>query len=275
MGNIHILIPAVRAQITDAVRAGDAQPNLEDYLRPSDLGRDLPLDLLARLLADAEAEFADNPAESDRWLAPRLHATLRLTRAEAARNGFWWWLTIALHPDYVRWRWQGRRGVGEVESTGTPAKRFLGTERDNALARLWWGAELFRDGGDYTPVERAFTMQDVPNTWLALNAVHHRPAGQAALRILPTLNSKQINRLSTALDHVLTTIQLDALAPDPGTEVIAIEEWIAGRPDPEEILEELPSGPDEDPVNTEHIDRVEALLRDVAKSIGLPLPEKI
>ena len=274
MNNAKTLLPSVRAQITDAFRTGDATVNTEDYARPLELGRDLPIDLVRELLASAQRDFADDPPASDRWLAPRLHATLRLTRHEAADRGLWAWLAVDLFPDYIRWRWRGRRSAEGEEPAGPPAKRFVGTERDNGLARLWWGAELFRNGADYGPVERAFVMQDVPNTWLALNAIHHRAAAQAALGILPGLNSKQINRLSTALDHVLTTIQLDAVAPVAGPDVIAIEEWISQAPDRHAILgDELPAGPDEDPSDVDMVARVDKLLRDVAVSIGLPLPE--
>lgn len=274
MSNAKTLLPSARAQITDAFRAGDAVPSIDEYVRSLEFGRNLALDLVGELLTAAQRDFADDPPASDRWLAPRLHAALRLTRFEAADRGLWAWLAVALFPEYIRWRWRGRRGAEGEEPAGPPAKRFVGSERDNALARLWWGAELFRDGGDYGSVERAFVMQDVPNTWLALNAIHHHAAAQAALRILPSLNSKQINRLSTALDHVLTTIQLDAVAPVPGPDVIAVDEWIAEMPDRDAVLgDELPGGPEEDPTDPDMVARVEKLLRDVAASIGLPLPE--
>ncbi|MGY1640833.1 DUF6339 family protein [Geodermatophilus sp. SYSU D00703] len=274
MSNAKTLLASVRGQITDAFRAGDTPAHTEDYRRPLDLGRDLPLELIGELLATAQHQFAEDPRLSDRWLAPRLHAALRLTREEAADRGLWAWMAVDLYPDYIRWRWRGRRNGDGEESAGPPVKRFIGNDRDHGLARLWWGAELFRDGSDYAPVERAFVMQDVPNTWLSLNAIHHRAAAQAALAILPSLNSKQINRLSTALDHVLTTIQLDAVAPVAGPDVVAIEDWISERPDRDVVLgEERPTGPEEDATEQELVTRVEQLLRQVATSIGLPLPD--
>jgi hypothetical protein len=274
MTNARTLMTSARAQITNGFRAGDAAADIGDHLRPLDLGRDLPVDLITELLDTAQNSFADDPPSSDRWLAPRLHATLRLTRHEAADPGLWAWIAVDLAPDYVRWRFPGRRGSDGEEAAGPPAKRFIGNDRDNAVARLWWGAELFRNGPDYGPVERAFRMQDVPNTWLSLNAVHHRAAAQAALGILPGLNSKQINRLSTALDHVLTTIQLDAVAPVSGPDVIAIEEWVSQTPDRDGVLgDELPYGPDEEPMEPQVVARVATLIREVATSIGLPLPD--
>lgn len=273
MSNANILMPSVRPQLTDAFRAGGAVPNLEDYVRPLDLGRDLPLDLVAELIATARRDFDEDAHASDRWLAPRLHAALRLTRHEAADRRFWAWLAVGLFPDFVRWRYSSRRGADGEDAPGPPLKRFVGGQRDNAFARLWWGAELFRDGGDYRPVERAFVMQDVSNTWLALDAIHHRAAAQAALKILPSLGSKQINRLSTALDHVLTTVQLDAAAPVAGPDVVAMEEWVSEAPDRDAVLgDSLPAGPDEDPMDSEYIAHVERVLREVAASIDLPLP---
>src|SRR3954447_21286653 len=123
MNNTKTLMPSIRAQITDAFRAGDSTVSTEDYVRPLELGRDLPLDIARELLTRAQYDFADRIPASDRWLAPRLHATLRLTRNEAADRGLWAWLAVDLFPDYVRWRWRGRRSVEGEEAGGPPVKR--------------------------------------------------------------------------------------------------------------------------------------------------------
>src|SRR5262249_11138333 len=77
--------------------------------------------------------------------APPGHATLRLTRREAADRRIWAHLATVLLPDYTRWRW---RDPGEP---GGPAAidRFVGDEATNAISRPWWIAELTRDGADY------------------------------------------------------------------------------------------------------------------------------
>jgi hypothetical protein len=277
MSNARVLLPAARAQLTPAFRQGLSDPDLRDYLQPFALDDDLPLDDVRRLLQHAADAFASDPPASDRWLAPRLHAALRLRRAEAAERGLWGWLGAVEYPDYARWRFPGRGEEEEDESKrGTPLKRFVGSGRDHALARLWWGAELFRNGSSYAPVVRAFVKQDVPSTWLSLDAVHHPAAAQAALRLLPELGSKPINRLSTALDHVLTTIQLDVIAPIEPPDTIAADEWVSGRADIDDLLEEtLPVGPDEDPVPDELVEAVEELLIRVAAEIGLSLESQV
>ncbi len=273
MTSMQTLAPAARAQLTPAFRQGHATVDLREYLQSAVDARDLPVAELRILLDEARSRHQGDPALSDRWLAPRLHALLRLDRKDAGDTRMWAWLASVGCPEYVRWRFPGKGDEEEDEfKRGTPLKRFLGQDRDNALARLWWGGELCRDGGNYEPVERAFIVQDVPNTWFSLDAFHHPACGQAALRLLPTMGSRPVNRLATAMDHVLTTIQLDVVAPAPPPETVAVTEWREEDVDLEALLEDsLPEGPDESPVDPSQIDAVEGLLRRVAGEIGLKL----
>jgi hypothetical protein len=261
--NARILLPAARSLLTDDFRLGISNPDLTDYLSPLALDRNLDLVTVKALLERTIEKFREDPAHSDEWLAPRFHAALRLRRTEAGDTGLWRWLGVVVFDDYVRWRF-----------SAVPLKRFVGGDRDHALSRLWWGAELFRNGGDYGPVTRAFSMQDIPNTWLILNAMHNRAAAQAALTYLPDMSSDTINKLSTALDDVLMTIQLDAVAPADQPDVVAADEWVAETADIEDLFEEdLPEGPIEDSVSEEAINAVKALIERVAEAIGLDLPQ--
>jgi hypothetical protein len=247
--------------------------DLKDYLRPIRGGLELPLEELGQMLDAARERFADEPARSDRWLAPRVHALLRLTRAEAGEKQLWAWMAAVAFPDYVRWRFPGKGDEEEDENLrGTPIKRFAGQDRDNALSRLWWGGELCRNGADYRPVEEAFVVQDVPNTWFSLDAFHHPACAQAALRLLPRMQGRPVNRLATALDHVLTTIQLDVVASATPPDSQAVLDWRGEEIDIEALLEDkLPTGPDESAVEPEDVDAVEMLLRRVAKEMHPPL----
>src|SRR4051794_2874114 len=76
-------------------------------------GTPVALDALAALLAEFDRRrehdwptVSDRP-KSDSWLAPRLHACLRLSRAQASDKGVWHWLAVALGSSYVEWRWGG------------------------------------------------------------------------------------------------------------------------------------------------------------------------
>src|SRR3712207_5044930 len=95
--------------------------------------------LMRRVGALAESGEWRTAEESDTWLSPRLHSALRLTRAEAGDRGLWHWLALR-YRSYVEYRWTGDGGVNR--------DRWFGPVHKQALARLWWGAELFRDGDD-------------------------------------------------------------------------------------------------------------------------------
>ena len=101
----------------------------------------LPLDCVVALMDEVDnrkSTWGDRTV-SDRWLAPRLHYALRLTRAEAADPDLWAWFGIRVLDNY-EWRWSGKNGTAD--------NRFRGPMHKQAFARPWWGAELFRKGPD-------------------------------------------------------------------------------------------------------------------------------
>lgn len=237
----------------------DVTPYTEDFQRAVDV------EPLVNLLEEAQRRFGDDRTGSDRWLAPRVHHVLRLTRREAARRGLWIWLGVAAAPDYVRWRFPGAEGV-------TDAERFIGREDKQAIARLWWGAELMRDGPDYAPVQVGFSMQDVPNTWMRLDVFHNRPLVQAVLRVLAGLNggglatSDQVNRLATAVNAAACTVLVDSVGPDPDFDPDLLAVWLEGEVDETLLLSHDPDGPGDDPVPTEAIDAMEVFVRRIIAS---------
>jgi hypothetical protein len=230
-------------------------------------GRGFDAALLGELLEEAKARYTDPPS-SDSWLAPRLHSVLRLTRAEASDNGLWFWLSVTQGAAYVRWRWP-------ATTDGKSLKRYKGGDRDNALSRLWWTAEIFRNGADYAPATKALSLQDVPSTWLVLRAVHNRPAALAAVDKIESWTglsdlTRRVNRLSKVLNHHLTTVMIDAVAPDAGSDPGAMAEWLTGRPERTEVLADaLPEGPPEDSVDASAVSAARGLLDAVAAKEGL------
>ena len=130
-------------------------------------GSSIKISVLDALMREATrrrdaGDWADDRATVDRWLAPRVHASLRLDRATAADRAVWEWLAIRYH-QHTQWRW------GNPDTGAVADDRWYGPVHKQVMARLWWGAELFRNGGDYRPVERAFIRQDLINSYL------HRP----------------------------------------------------------------------------------------------------
>ncbi|MFJ9915222.1 DUF6339 family protein [Actinacidiphila glaucinigra] len=206
------------------------------------------------LFNEAMRRFPDDRSAADGWLAPRLHATLRMNRAEAADGALWNHLALLVAPDYVVWRHKGK----EV----TPTVRFSGPHYTQAFARLWWAAELFRDGEDYRPVEIACRVQDVLNTTLRLDVMDHRPTAQAVLCIVRQLLNEgtsgigaRVNALSAAVNAAGSTLVYDVLAPDAPIDHDALHDWILDAEDsPAVPWDRLPDGPDDGSVPRNAID---------------------
>jgi len=73
---------------------------------------------------------------SDGEMAATIHQALAgLTLREACDAEMWAWLACCGCPRYVRWRW-------DSDNTNALWTRFAGNTRRNALARLWWWAEI-------------------------------------------------------------------------------------------------------------------------------------
>ncbi|SED32416.1 DUF6339 family protein [Rhodococcus koreensis] len=195
------------------------------------------------LLVEAMDRFESKRASADGWLAPRLHATLRLTRAEAAEMELWNYIALVVAPDYVVWRHKGTDVALPV--------RFSGPHYTQAFARLWWAAELFRNGEDYRPVEVACQVQDVLNTTMRLDVIDHRPTALAIIHILEDLIQNKtthlgdhINALSSAVNTAGSTVVYDVLAPDLPADDDAVREWISEAEGMSSVpWDRLPDGP--------------------------------
>ncbi|KMO99776.1 DUF6339 family protein [Streptomyces roseus] len=208
------------------------------------------------LVDDAVFEFREDRTRADAWLAPRLHATLRLTRREAADKRLWNHLALAVAPDYVVWRHLSEPTAKKPERR-VAAERFRGPADRQCFSRLWWAAELFRNGSDYEPVDIACGNQDLIHTVLRSELIDHRPTAQALVRLLKSgqvSGGREINGLSVAINTAGATLLYDILAPDQPRDPARLRHWIAeaGSAPPVERYE-LPSGPDEDPVPEESV----------------------
>src|SRR4051794_40777577 len=78
-------------------------------------GSDIDLTVLDALMAEfvsrrASGQWNDDRATVDRWLSPRVHYALRLTRNLAADREMWEWLAVR-YQDHTYWRWFDRNAV--------------------------------------------------------------------------------------------------------------------------------------------------------------------
>lgn len=174
--------------------------------------------------------------DTDGWLVPRVHWAFRLTRAEASDKGTWHWLAAGPLRDYVEWRWGTTRPVEDT--------RWVGGINKQAVARLWWGAELIRDGSDYSLAVQAFTrMQDIPHNSLHRPFMRCRPMALQQVRAM--LTEHQAGRLTRA-SRSIRSFQRMANAVAVGTPPEQECAWTGDRPDVyrQWLREELTAPPD-------------------------------
>jgi hypothetical protein len=271
MRTLKGLNPFGRLLVTEDFRRGDpAAVDADQYIEEVNLGREVPLGPLREVVAEAMRRFEHDPQKSDSWLGPRVHATLRLTRREAADKRIWEYLTVVEFPHYVRWRWEKVDNPDKV----VPQDRFLGEDSKNALARLWWATELTRNGSNYERCVVALSISRFSVSWLHLVLAHHRAAALAVVDFLDTYQGKgatdtQGQVMAKATNVALRTLCLDALAASPPTDAEAVREWISQKVDETTMMDQLPLGPDEAEVSEIDIAAVREFLDDLAQRIQL------
>lgn len=185
-----------------AVPAHDIAPLVEA------LPRDVPLEAFDAALDACLRTTRPHSARIDAALASEVHRTLSITRREAREPGIWRWLAVVHRPDFVRHRWENR-------SWATMRTRFwsLGTRPEsNAFARLWWIAELTREGDDYALTERVFARQPLAtNLFVRRTLSSHRPAVAACIAALEDRPAQVVEATMRALSRRLSTLLLESL----------------------------------------------------------------
>jgi hypothetical protein len=266
MTQLQRLDGAVQRRVGPGFRAGIESLECSDYLR--DFDRPLDLEPLEAVLTEAMDRFSNKPPEADAWAAPRVHYALRLSRREAGDRDVWRFIGLVPAPRYVRWRW----GKGNDPDAGVDdaagLERFVGPDYKHAVGRLWWMAELFRNGPDYAQAVLAMTNQDIPNNLFRMDLAHHRPTVQAFVRTLSKedgtlMGGREANALAKAVNAAAATLQYDAIAPDVVLDPEARRTWIAtaGDVDPAAFFATMPDGPDDPTVPEASIERMVALFK--------------
>ncbi|GAA3498319.1 hypothetical protein GCM10019016_054220 [Streptomyces prasinosporus] len=251
--------------ITDGLLSGkDNVPAiaLNQAAEPLPEGPRMRLRAIRDLIDDAMYIYRDDrPTQADAWLAPRLHAILRLTRAEAADPGLWNYLALGVAPDFVVWR-----HLSETKKT-VNARYFKGPYHKQAFARLWWSAELFRNGSDYEPVVIACGNQDMLNTVLRLDVIDHRPTAQALVRLLKrevVRTGRDATAMGKAVNTAAATLMYDVIAPDTGRDAGAVQRWIDEGDEGLTVHHRpLPVGPAEEPAPEDSVARLTEYFEDL------------
>ncbi|MEV4191408.1 DUF6339 family protein [Streptomyces toxytricini] len=269
---------AATRYLSEAVRTGDQRPPQLALRRASEhLGaaRRWQTEPVRELVDRAMERFDARRTDADAWLAPRLHATVRMTRGEAADSRLWNFLAMIVAPDYVIWR---HRAADGDDARGTAqAARFRGAHYTQTFSRLWWAAELFRDGPDYRPVETACAVQDVLQNTMRMDVIDHRPTAQAILQVVDNRRKEgaarigdQVNALSAAVNAAGSTLVFDVLAPDPSPDGDALRDWIDDAEDaPPAPWDVLPEGPDDGRVRRSSVEALVPLFDELLRDASL------
>ncbi|GGS45407.1 DUF6339 family protein [Streptomyces violaceus] len=258
-------------RLTPAFRLGSENLDVCDYIKSIPGGRKHRLEPVRTVLDEAMKRYArQDAAASDAWLGPRFHAALRLSRREAGCRDVWRYLGLWA-ADYVRWRWAAEPGATEPDNSAG-VERFVGPDSKQALARLWWMTELFRNGSDYSTAALALTNQDIINNFFRAGAAHHRPTALAFLSVLPRSedgerlpDGRSANALSKAINAAASTLLLDSLAVDEPLDGAERRHWEALSEDHEvrNFFDEFPEGPDDPPVPPESLETMTTLLAEL------------
>jgi len=267
------LVSGVEHIVTAEFLGGARLADASDYRLPS---ADVRVDVedVQRLADEAVQDFGERSLEGDAWLAPRLHNLLRLERRQASNQGFWRWMALEVMPEYVKHRW--------AKNGAVDAYRYLGTGyflRRNAVSRLWWGAEVMRNGSDYAEVEHAFKSSGVEQYALDLRFGNLRPAAIAFSRVARgaaggrPLKFDEIKELSKRVNLLLSGTSLESLAPAGQDEVDEpYEEWLEDEVDAEVLanahLGDIEGPPDPKSAD-EEIDEYVRWFAEVVQGMGL------
>jgi hypothetical protein len=198
-------------------------------------------EFIDQVLEGTRHRWAGNsyPAKSDGFLAPLIHASLRISPRTAAHRGFW--LSLAHRPlvaEYLFARWRPKEDV-------MPALNHLnGDNTHQGLARLWWMAELLRDGPDYSFVERGFEDQNVPNQAFRSLYFYSRPFARAFVELVLEYHDnkkakhekgKRVDQSAKAVNAALGTVLLETICVDGTGGSTDWKAWTSTSPTADEV----------------------------------------
>ncbi|MEQ9498735.1 MAG: DUF6339 family protein [Deltaproteobacteria bacterium] len=204
---LYSLEGEARRLVTPELVDGTVDGWAEDVWRPlvTDAPRGIELHELEAVVDESVSTFDPYDAGIDGWVGARLHRALPLTRREASDAGVWRFLAVVHRPAFVRHRWENRSW-----STMWPRFWSIGMRHtSNTFARLWWIAELTRDGDDYTLTDRVLAKQGLAIPLFVRAWSWHRPAVVAAMDALEDAPSETVERVTRELSRYLATVPLE------------------------------------------------------------------
>lgn len=199
---LHIARTKVDA-VNIALERGDRE-TIASLAEPT--GQSFAQDVVEQLFAVGMQRFPGSTdkarSQLDAFLAPRLHAALRLPRSIARDSGIWCWLATIVLWNYMDHRWHTEPEDNWWRFTSPDVLR-------NGIARLWWGGELIRSGPDYRLVPQGFASVRAFQNISELTYSWHRECARAFTRVL-TKNHNAGDELGPTFNAYLRTQSLEA-----------------------------------------------------------------
>lgn len=263
MDTLYRLKPAVLAAMTIDFLAGGQTPDLKPYVEP--LEEEFDAEAVKALFEAALALENTKETDTDAWLAPRFHFLFRVSRRTAADRGMWAWLAMTICRDYVKWRFASEGSV--------KAWRYYGDLLRNAVSRIWWGAEMVRNGPSYEYVPLVFSRVRTAQFALELSYSRYRPAAIAFTRVAEgidgeeALNDAVMKDLSKNINAYLSLTALEARGLSEDELGIFDEDWRKHHPSLAEAQNSEVSalhGPNDGIVSVEAIRDLEQWFREIA-----------
>jgi hypothetical protein len=244
----------------------------EDLRYPGDKTIEFDDELLRAVIAEGLSRYPGDNNTLDQWLAPRIHSVVRVPRRIASDRRFWAWVAIEFGRDYTKHRFSDGGAIKEF--------RFTGTHLRNGIARLWWAAELARNGRDYGPVAQVLKAVRIAQFALELKYSWYRPAVIAFATVSADrkLTDQKMQALSVRVNAYLGTRPVELVGLDEtGSVAYDAEWWASAPPSKKELFDGKLEGPDDGTASPDAIERLVkwfGVIIDELESTPAPAPAR-
>ncbi len=253
-------------RLPDTMFAGAPFPDVEKLREPYSeeaLTSEFQFDgELVQRIVDKGLDIYEDKNELDGWLAVRLHNAIRAPRRLAGDKRFWAWVAVEFAQKYVQMRFSD--AGGQVHRW-----RYTGELLRNAVARLWWGAEMVRDGPSYDLVPVVFARVRTAQFALELKYSWFRPAAMAFARVVEghdggaRLTDAEMKALSRKVNAYLSLTALEGFGI--GMEGEAYDQaWWSSNVTYESLVEGKIEGPNDGHVDAGAVEQLTKWFRELA-----------
>lgn len=161
------------------------------------------------LVAQMIKEHAKYDTAMDSAMVVEFHKRLTLTRRQASDRRIWAWLGIVKYPHYVAWRWKPSSTTHQRSAT-----RFIGDRVRQTFSRMWWAAELTRDGNDYSLTDILLALSGFQDIYEAVFGRAFGSDRRALKTFIETAGKKKedfVREYAKELGYALSTSVLETL----------------------------------------------------------------